>query len=221
MDECLPPVIRDSRLFMLPFFKIWFKNSNIKAIMNFKKDVNHMSDADFAEIYRTTFNLSKDRPTDTNEASIDYILDHLKSGNNTNMLDVGCGRGYWLNLIADKFPHMELTGVDFFDDVPLNRGNYVRGNVEALPFPDKSFEIVTCQHTIEHLKNLPKAIEEMKRVARKQIIIATPCQRYYYYTLDLHLHFFPSEYSVSSLFGLKNYECKKIDGDWLYIGDVS
>ncbi len=220
MDECLPPVIRDSRLFMLPFFKIWFKNSNIKAIMNFKKDVNRMSDADFAEIYRTTFNLSKDRPTDTNEASIEYILNDLKNGNNSNMLDVGCGRGYWLNLIAEKFPNMELTGVDFFDDVPLNRAKYVRGNVEALPFPDKSFDIVTCQHTIEHLKNLPKAIEEMKRVARKQIIIATPCQRYYFYTLDLHIHFFPNEYSVSSLLGLKDYECKKIDGDWLYIGKI-
>jgi ubiquinone/menaquinone biosynthesis C-methylase UbiE len=220
MDECLPPVIRDSRLFMLPFFKIWFKNSNLKSVMNFKQDVNHMSDEEFAEIYRTTFSMSKDRPTDTNEASIDYIIEHLKNGDNANMLDVGCGRGYWLNLMAEKFPNIELTGVDFFDDVPLNRAKYVRGNVEALPFPDKSFDVVTCQHTIEHLKNLPKAIEEMKRVARKQIIIATPCQRYYFYTLDLHIHFFPNEYSVSSLLGLKDYECKKIDGDWLYIGKV-
>lgn len=220
MDECLPPVIRDSRFFMLPFFKIWFKNSNLKSVMNFKQDVNNMSDEEFAEIYRNTFNMSKDRPTDTNEASIDYIIEHLNKADSTNLLDVGCGRGYWLNLMAEKFPDMELTGVDFFDDVPLKRAKYVRGNVEALPFPDKSFDVVTCQHTIEHLKNLPKAIAEMKRVARKQIIIATPCQRYYFYTLDLHIHFFPNEYAVSSLLGLKDYECKKIDGDWLYIGKI-
>lgn len=219
MDECIPPVIRDSRWFMLPFFKIWFKNNHIKEIMNFKQNVNHMSDEDFSEIYRTTFNRSKDRPTDTNEATIDYILNNIDPSAK-NMLDVGCGRGYWLDLVADKFPQLELTGVDFFDDVPLKKASYRRGNVEALPFPDKSFDIVTCQHTIEHLKNLPKAIAEMKRVARKQIIIATPCQRYYFYTLDLHIHFFPNEYSVSSLLGLKNYECKKIDGDWLYIGQL-
>lgn len=220
MDECIPPVIRDSRWFMYPFFQFWFKNTNINRIMNFKRDIATMTDEEFAEIYRTIFVRAKDRPSDTNEASINYILRNLnaKSG---SLLDVGCGRGYWLDLVADKCPNLELTGVDFFDDLPLKRSKYVRGNVEALPFPDKSFDIVTCQHTIEHLKDLPKAIEEMKRVARKQIIIATPCQRYYFYTLDLHLHFFPSEYSVSSLFGLKNYECKKIDGDWLYIGNLS
>ena len=219
MDECIPPVIRDSRWFMYPFFKIWFKNSNLKAVMNFKKNVSQMSDEEFSEIYRNTSNLSKDRPTDTNEATIDYILNNLDA-TAVNMLDVGCGRGYWLDTIADKFPALELTGVDFFDDVPMKRATYKRGNVEALPFPDKSFDIVTCQHTIEHLKNLPKAIEEMKRVARKQIIIATPCQRYYFYTLDLHIHFFPNEYSVASLFQLDQYECRKIDGDWLYIGKI-
>lgn len=219
MDECIPPVIRDSRWFMLPFFKIWFKNSNIKEVMNFKKNVNTMTDEEFASIYRNTSNLSKDRPTDTNEATIDHILKNLDPSG-TNMLDVGCGRGYWLDLVAEKFPALELTGVDFFDEVPMKRATYKRGNVEALPFPDKSFDIVTCQHTIEHLKNLPRAIEEMKRVARKQIIIATPCQRYYFYTLDLHIHFFPNEYSVASLFQLEDYECRKIDGDWLYIGKL-
>lgn len=219
MDECIPPVIRDSRWFMYPFFQFWFKNKNIKKIMNFKKDVGTMTDEEFAEIYRTLFIRAKDRPTDTNEASIQYILGHMDP-NAKSMLDVGCGRGYWLNLVAEQRPGLELTGLDFFDDVPLQRGAYVQGNVESLPFPDKSFDIVTCQHTIEHLKNLPKAIAEMKRVARKQIIIATPCQRYYFYTLDLHLHFFPNEHSLAGLLGLEQYECKKIDGDWLYIGNI-
>lgn len=221
MDECLPPVIRDSRLFMLPFFKIWFKGSpDIGRIMNFKEEVANMSDEAFADIYRNTQGKSKDRPTDTNDATINEMLAHLKKNNYESLLDVGCGRGFWLDKVAEELPKLSLTGMDFFDDVPFNNAAYVSGNIEQMPFPDKSFDVVTCLHVIEHLKDLPKAIEEMKRVARKQIIIATPCQRYYFYTLDLHIHFFPNEYSVSSLFGLKDYECKKIDGDWLYIANI-
>lgn len=219
MDECIPPVIRDSRWFMFPFFKIWFRNSNMKKVMNFKADVNNMSDEQFADLYRTTFNRSADRPTDLNDASLDTIMQVIDP-TATSLVDIGCGRGYFLDLVAEKHPALALTGVDFHDNVPLKKSAYVSANVEALPFADKSFDVVTCSHVIEHLKNLPKAIEEMKRVARKQIIIATPCQRYYFYTLDLHIHFFPNEYSVSSLFQLPSYECRKIDGDWLYMAKV-
>lgn len=219
MDECIPPVIRDSRWFMYPFFKIWFKNSNIKRVMNFKADVNCMSDEQFADLYRKTFNRSADRPTDLNDASLSAIMKSIDPGAES-LVDIGCGRGYFLDLVADEHPSLKLTGVDFHDHVPLKRSAYVSANVEALPFADKSFDVVTCSHVIEHLKDLPKAIEEMKRVARKQIIIATPCQRYYFYTLDLHIHFFPNEYSVASLFQLDQYECRKIDGDWLYIGKI-
>lgn len=217
MDECIPPFIRDSRRFMYPFFRFWFKNKNIGKIMNFKQDVARMSDEEFSDLYRTLFIRAKDRPTDTNKASIHYMLKQLDPGARS-LLDVGCGRGYWLDLLAERKPGLELTGLDFFDEVPLKKSRYVRGNVETLPFPDKSFDIITCQHTIEHLKNLPKAIEEMKRVARKQVIIATPCQRYYFYTLDLHIHFFPNEHALSGPVGLPRYECRKIDGDWVYIG---
>jgi len=219
MDECIPPVIRDSRWFMYPFFKIWFKGRNINEVMNFKKNVTHMSVEDFSELYRNTFNKASDRPTDINEESVALMLQSIDP-DAQSLLDIGCGRGYWLDKVAERLPTLELTGLDFFDDVPLKKSKYVRGNTENLPFPDKSFDVVTCSHVIEHLQDLPKAIAEMKRVARKQIIIATPCQRYYFYTLDLHIHFFPNEYSVSSLFGLKNYECKKVDGDWLYIGNM-
>ena len=64
-------------------------------------------------------------------------------------------------------------------------------------------------------------MEEMKRVARRQIMIATPCQRYNYYTLDLHLHFFPTESSLINEIGLRNYACRKIDGDWAYIANLT
>ncbi|MFM2048604.1 MAG: hypothetical protein RI955_1152, partial [Bacteroidota bacterium] len=30
LDECIPPLIRDSRWFMYPFFYIWYKGKKVK-----------------------------------------------------------------------------------------------------------------------------------------------------------------------------------------------
>jgi ubiquinone/menaquinone biosynthesis C-methylase UbiE len=98
--------------------------------------------------------------------------------------------------------------------------NFVEGFIERLPFPDKSFDIVTCTHTIEHIIHLKQALEELKRVARKQIMIVTPRQKYYFYTLDLHVNFFPTAELLNREIGLKDFSCKNIQGDWVYIGNI-
>ena len=134
------------------------------------------------------------------------------------MLDIGCGRGYWLNKVAEN-TSLDLTGCDLYDNVKLNRGTYLKANAEDLPFEDDQFDIVTSHHTIEHVRNPYKVVNELKRIAKKQLIIATPCQRYFYYTLwILHVNFFPKRSLLTSLVNMDNYKCKKILGDWVYIG---
>lgn len=64
-----------------------------------------------------------------------------------------------------------------------------------MPFADKSFDVVTCSHVVEHLPKLEQCMEELVRIARKQVFIVTPCQRYYYFTLDEHVNFFNSKLS--------------------------
>ena len=96
--------------------------------------------------------------------------------------------------------------------------NIVTANIESLPFADKQFDIVTCSHTLEHVLDLPKAISELKRVARK-LIITVPKQRYYNYTFDLHIHFFPQ---ISYLLKYineptENITYKNIKGDWTVV----
>ncbi|MDZ7363780.1 MAG: class I SAM-dependent methyltransferase [candidate division KSB1 bacterium] len=41
-----------------------------------------------------------------------------------------------------------------------------QGFAENMPFSDKTFDYVTCCHTLEHVKDLDKAVAELKRVAR-------------------------------------------------------
>ncbi len=214
IDECIPPVIRDSRWFMYPFFWFWFKGKKIRLYMDFKKLAWKMSDEEFIQCYRDLDCRATDRPTDLNRKSIDHMLAVLDPTANS-VLDVGCGRGEWLKILKQK-THLQLTGCDVFEKPLVEGVDYKQGLIESLPFADKSIDIVTCNHTIEHIRDLDKAISELKRVARKQLIIVTPKQRYYYYTMDLHLHFFPIKENLTELIGIENSECVNCGGDWCY-----
>lgn len=218
MDELLPPRLRDSRWFMYPFFHIWFKGKNVQTYMDFKDIAYELTEEEFTNVYKNLDCRASDRPTDLNTESINYMIRNLHPEAKT-LLDVGCGRGHWLQTLA-KRTKLKLTGCDLKTPKPDQRITYVQGSINKLPFPDNSFDIVTCHHTIEHLRDLPTAIAELKRIARKQLIIATPCQRCYFYTLDLHLQFFPIASTLSNAIGMKHFQLKEIHGDWVFIGDI-
>jgi hypothetical protein len=59
----------------------------------------------------------------------------------------------------------------------------------------------------------------MIRVARKRILVIVPCQRYYRYTVDYHLHFFPEPEQLVLRIGLPNASCEKVTGDLCYSAD--
>jgi|SRR5579864_2425583 len=218
LDECLPAFIRDNRFFMYPCFFLWFKGQNIRRIMEFKSYFHTMSEEEFAQLYCTIATMSRDRLTDLNEPSVLYILSQLDRDAGT-LLDVGCGNGYFLKRAEAK--GYTVHGCDLRERPPYDGCAYTQGNAEALKFPDKSFDIVTCNHTIEHVRDLKSTLAELKRIARKQVVITTPCQRYFYYTLDLHIHFFPVQSYLEDAIRIPQHTCKKLWGDWVYVGRVS
>ena len=218
MDECIPPIIRDSRWFMYPFFYFWFKGKNLGLYMDFKSLVYDMTPKEYAEAYQMLDSRATDRPTDMNEATIRTMLRGIDSSA-VSLLDVGCGRGYWLDRVA-AVKQIALTGYDVYDHVDLKHADYKEGTIEKLPFPDRSFDVVTATCILEHVVDINAAVQELKRVARKQVMIVVPCQRYYYYTLDMHIHFFPNKVDVEFLMKMPKHSCEKIWGDWLYVGTV-
>lgn len=217
MDEWIPPAIRDSRWFMYPFFWFWFKGKKVRLYMDFKERAWKMTEEEFLQCYRELDCRATDRPTDLNKKSIEQALAAMDP-QAESLLDVACGRGHWLHIVKQKRPGMQVTGTDVFQN-PLTPGyDYVQGKIEALPFPDKSFDVVTCHHTIEHIRDLDKALGELKRVARKQVIVVTPRQRYFYFTMDLHLHFFPEAIDLARVMRMENYQLFLCGGDWCYVG---
>jgi len=215
LDEGLPAFIRDNRLVMYPLFWIWFKGKNVRSIMDFKSRVDAMSDEEFRTLYRTVDTVSRDRRTDLSEPSIRHVLAHLDRGART-LLDVGCGGGEFLR--RAHAAGYAVHGCDLLTEPPLRGVPYTQASAEALPFDDGQFDVVTCHHTIEHVRDLPKAVNELKRVTRRQLVITTPRQRYFRYTLDLHIHFFPERSVLERTIGMLHHRCDHIWGDWVYIG---
>jgi len=84
------------------------------------------------------------------------------------VLDLGCGRGGVMELLAD---HVALpVGVDpDLSSLVEYRAPVVRRAValaDALPFPEASFDLVLCSWVIEHLANPQAAFSEVARVLR-------------------------------------------------------
>jgi SAM-dependent methyltransferase len=95
------------------------------------------------------------------------------------MLDVGCGVGHWGLLLANVLPtNIRIEGVDRDPEWveqararaavhPLgDRCQYQIAVAECLPFPDASFDLVTCQTLLIHTADPGAAIDEMVRVTR-------------------------------------------------------
>lgn len=54
---------------------------------------------------------------------------------------------------------------------------FIDGSAEDLSmFPDKYFDFIYCNHTIEHIENLPIALEEIGRVGKRGFIACPSCE---------------------------------------------
>lgn len=213
LDEWLPPVLRDNYYFMYPLFYIWFRGKNIHQLMEFKSFFHTMSEEDMTRLYDGLKDQFRRREGDLSSLCLQRMLEWTEPEVST-VLDVGCGRGHLLE--AYRSHGFDVSGVDLVNNLDDPGITFHQGGIESLPFPDNSFDLVTCSHTLEHVINLAQAVAELKRVAAKQLIICVPKQRYYYYTMDLHIQFFPTAAYLVAPLGLENYRIEDCGGDWVY-----
>ncbi len=101
------------------------------------------------------------------ESFLDGIIKKSKI-ENPKILDVGCGTGGNLEMLA-SFGAAE--GVDVSDDALeycQQKGLKAhKGLAEALPFEDESFDVITALDVVEHLDDDIAGLKEMNRVLKK------------------------------------------------------
>ncbi len=89
------------------------------------------------------------------------------------LLDLACGGGYFLREIRNLVTTSSLYGADISKEAlelayhECPEAQVALGVGEKLPFKNNSFDAISCLGSLEHFLDIPKAIEEMKRVATK------------------------------------------------------
>ncbi|MBU0847419.1 class I SAM-dependent methyltransferase [Patescibacteria group bacterium] len=107
---------------------------------------------------------------------VEYILSKQPRG---RLLDIGCAFGYIIRRLRNK--GIDALGIDIsryaLSRAPEDVKPYLKhGSADNLPWPDQYFDMVVTFGTLEHIDSeiLPKAISEIKRVAKRGIIAITP-----------------------------------------------
>ena len=94
------------------------------------------------------------------------LVKHAITG---SVLDVGCGTG----IVWKEWKGKPVTGIDPSQKL-IEQANHITtilGRGELLPFPDKSFDTVTCFTALHNFDDYQQGLEEMTRVAKQKIIV--------------------------------------------------
>ena len=102
-----------------------------------------------------------------------HRLDAVRRHVHDSFLDVGCGNGAYVRAVADRSRSAGLDHAPFADWAALP-GRFAVGDATHLPFPDRSFETVSCFETLEHLADPGQALRELRRVADRAVLLTVP-----------------------------------------------
>ncbi len=98
------------------------------------------------------------------------------------ILDVGAGKGFLLYDFGQVVPDAQLAGIDISSYAIEHAKEEIRpalqaGSAAALPYPDRSFDLVYSINTLHNLYvyDLHAALREMERVSRggKYLVVET------------------------------------------------
>jgi len=90
------------------------------------------------------------------------------------VLEVGCGTGYFTRHAAARLPDSRVAGLDL-DEARLGYARaraaapnlrFETGDLARLPFEDGRFDLVYCRFVLVHAPDPTQAVREMARVAR-------------------------------------------------------
>lgn len=117
----------------------------------------------------------------TAQNSAAFLLPHIKP--DFRILDVGCGPGSITLDLAQLVPQGSVVAIDAVEgilqgarELAKTRGitnvSFEQHDANELPFKDSEFDIVFCHQVLQHVNQPVAILKEMKRVARKDGIVA-------------------------------------------------
>jgi len=103
----------------------------------------------------------------------------------TRALEVGCGEGIVMEHLRARHPGLRMDGIELNVGALVHaRGRnptsrLVRADAYALAVAARSYDLVLCLEVLEHLEEPARALRELRRVARRNIIVSVPHEPFF------------------------------------------
>lgn len=117
-----------------------------------------------------------------------FILQRVQSLQPKNILDAGCGRGFYSSSFCEFSFVKKITGIDlrekylvkarkFFTDKRLT---FQQADIYQLPFKPESFDLIVSSEVMEHLPDDVAALKALYKLTKKggTLIISVPNANY-------------------------------------------
>jgi SAM-dependent methyltransferase len=107
-----------------------------------------------------------------------HVLDRALIGSGTTVLDCGCGAGRFTRMAADRGGR--VAGIDAAEQLiaiaaeRTPEGDFRTGDLEALPWPEDSFDVVTGFSSFQFADGKVRALAEAARVSRHLVAVVIP-----------------------------------------------
>ena len=108
----------------------------------------------------------------------EHVLEQAKIGSGSRVLDCGCGAGRFARMAADR--GASVAGIDAsaeLIDIAAERvleGDFRVGDIEALPWENDSFDLVTGFSAFQFADDKVRALREARRVSRGSVAVVIP-----------------------------------------------
>jgi SAM-dependent methyltransferase len=112
---------------------------------------------------------------------VDHIIELIPEG--ARVVDIGCGAGDLLEEMWSRRSDISINGCDFSSKAvsrasrSMPGGHFVQHFIKAsLPYDQRSFDVVLCTDTIEHLEYPLLIVKELVRICRPNglVVIVVP-----------------------------------------------
>lgn len=100
---------------------------------------------------------------------VQLIVDYFGDLNRKRVLDIGCGKGRFARVLAERYRHASITAFDLAEAMLRHVPTPIApcgGSMTALPFRDASFDFAYAIESLEHAVQIETAVAEMCRVVR-------------------------------------------------------
>lgn len=103
------------------------------------------------------------------------VLQETAVGANTSVLDIGCGSGIFCEMAAKR--GARVSGLDASEPLlaiarqRVQDGDFRTGEMEELPYADRTFDVVTGFSSFQFAANPVNALREASRVSRSGTVV--------------------------------------------------